>query len=149
MLNISLLLLHLCLILFTIESLLQEILQSLFFENFYYHSNFVESQLNHVGKTCLDTKRKLPCSSRTILSKSVKSHQVANLMNRYMNFRLLFKAGSTTKIETTKQVDVNQIFVHLLVDEILLNVFLFPFSLLISLHPSLLISFHQFYSLSN
>lgn len=63
------LLLHLCLILFAIESLLREILQSLFFEDFYYHSNFVESQINHAGKTCLDSKRKLPCSSRTVLSK--------------------------------------------------------------------------------
>jgi len=37
-------------------------------------------------------------------------------MNRYMNFTVLFKAACMTKIEIKKQVNVNQIFVHLLMD---------------------------------
>jgi len=134
LLNISLLLLHLCLSLSMPESLLRKMLQSLFLENCYCHPHFDENQLNLVCKTCLDSRR-LPCRRRIFSEADNNSHQARNLMNNFMKFSLLLKTGCITKIETEKQVSVPKIFVHLLmVEEIFLN-FLFSTLLYLFLFP--------------
>lgn len=37
-------------------------------------------------------------------------------MNSFMKLSFLFKTGCITKIETENQVNINQMFVHLLMD---------------------------------